>query len=85
MLAMCASNDGFVLAEKDLKMRGSGDIFGTRQSGLPAFKVADIVEDFNILEEARRVAADIVKDPKWMLDPRWEVLLTELKKTGQFD
>lgn len=80
MLAMCASNDGFVLAEKDLKMRGSGDIFGTRQSGLPAFKVADIVEDFNILEEARRVAADIVKDPKWMLDPRWEVLLTELKK-----
>ncbi len=85
MLAMCKTNDGFVLAEKDLKMRGSGEIFGTRQSGLPEFKTADIVEDFNILEEARRVSAEIVKDPKWMLDPRWEVLLTELKKEGQFD
>ncbi|WP_438839081.1 ATP-dependent DNA helicase RecG [Streptococcus pluranimalium] len=85
MLAMCETNDGFVLAEKDLKMRGSGEIFGTRQSGLPEFKTADIVEDFNILEEARRVSAEIVKDPKWMLDPRWEVLLTELKKEGQFD
>ncbi|MDY3024264.1 MAG: ATP-dependent DNA helicase RecG [Streptococcus hyovaginalis] len=85
MLAMCETNDGFVLAEKDLKMRGSGEIFGTRQSGLPEFQTADIIEDFAILEEARRVASEIVKDSKWMLDPRWEVLLAELKKDGQFD
>ena len=39
---------------EDLKMRGSGEIFGTRQSGLPEFQVADIIEDFPILEEARR-------------------------------
>ncbi len=43
-----------VLAEEDLKMRGS-EIFGTRQSGLPEFQVADIIEDFPILEEARKV------------------------------
>ncbi|MFV8214282.1 ATP-dependent DNA helicase RecG, partial [Streptococcus pluranimalium] len=85
MLAMCATNDGFVLAEKDLKMRGSGEIFGTRQSGLPEFQMADIIEDFAILEEARRVASEIVKDSKWMLDPRWEVLLADLKKESQFD
>lgn len=85
MLAMCETNDGFVLAEKDLKMRGSGEIFGTRQSGLPEFKTADIVEDFPILEEARRVAAEIVQDSNWQKDPRWNVLLKGLKREGQFD
>lgn len=85
MLAMCETNDGFVLAEKDLKMRGSGEIFGTRQSGLPEFKAADIVEDFPILEEARRVAAEIVKDSNWQKDKRWSVLLEGLKREGQFD
>ena len=48
---------GFVLAEEDLKMRGSGEIFGTRQSGIPEFQVADLVEDYPILEEARKVAS----------------------------
>lgn len=85
MTAMCQTNDGFLLAEKDLQMRGSGEIFGTRQSGLPEFKTADVVEDFPILEEARRMAVVIVKDKRWMLDPRWEMLLNELKKKGQFD
>ena len=47
---MTETTNGFVLAEEDLKMRGSGEIFGTRQSGLPEFQVADIIEDFPILE-----------------------------------
>lgn len=85
MLAMCETDDGFVLAEKDLKMRGSGEIFGTRQSGLPEFKTADIIEDIPILEEARRVAADIVKDSNWRHDSRWEVVSKFLTKEEQFD
>ncbi|MBF0845239.1 DNA helicase RecG, partial [Streptococcus danieliae] len=46
MKIMTETTDGFRLAEEDLKMRGSGEIFGTRQSGLPEFQVADILEDF---------------------------------------
>ena len=55
MRIMTETTNGFVLAEEDLKMRGSGEIFGTKQSGLPEFHVADIIEDFPILEEARKV------------------------------
>ncbi|MGT2929401.1 ATP-dependent DNA helicase RecG [Streptococcus dentasini] len=85
MSAMCETTDGFVLAEEDLKMRGSGEIFGTRQSGIPEFQVADIVEDYNILEEARKVASQIVQDTHWQEDPRWQILLPHLKETGNFD
>ena len=85
MQAMCETTDGFVLAEEDLKMRGSGEIFGTRQSGIPEFQVADIVEDYNILEEARRVASQIVSDPNWRESPEWQVLGAHLISQGEFD
>ena len=48
------TNDGFKIAEADLKLRGPGDILGIRQHGLPALKIADLVADFEILEVARR-------------------------------
>ena len=57
MKIMTETTNGFVLAEEDLKMRGSGEIFGTRQSGIPEFQVADLVEDYPILEEARKLPA----------------------------
>ena len=63
MKIMTETTNGFVLAEEDLKMRGSGEIFGTRQSGIPEFQVADLVEDYPILEEARKVASQIVATP----------------------
>ncbi|WP_165329240.1 ATP-dependent DNA helicase RecG [Streptococcus tangpeifui] len=85
MQAMCETTDGFVLAEEDLKMRGSGEIFGTRQSGIPEFQVADIVEDYNILEEARKVASQIVAQKDWQADPRWSMLSANLKERGNFD
>ena len=85
MQAMCETTDGFVLAEEDLKMRGSGEIFGTRQSGIPEFQVADIVEDYNILEEARRVASQIVSDSNWREDPDWQVLEVHLRSQSEFD
>jgi ATP-dependent DNA helicase RecG len=61
---MTATNDGFKIAEKDLEIRGPGDIEGTRQSGLLNFKLANIVSDKVILEAARDAASDILdKDP----------------------
>ncbi|MEX2803673.1 ATP-dependent DNA helicase RecG [Streptococcus sp. H31] len=85
MKAMTQTTDGFLLAEADLKLRGSGEIFGTRQSGLPEFQVADVIEDFNILEEARRVAALIVSDSHWQQDERWQVIVPNLKQNDSFD
>lgn len=62
--AMTESNDGFALSEVDLKLRGPGDMMGTRQSGLIEFKIADLVKDQEVLLHARRLAAKIVeKDP----------------------
>lgn len=54
---MCETTDGFVLAERDFAIRGPGDVFGTRQSGVPPFKVADPIKDSKLLEIARRDAA----------------------------
>ena len=59
-----SSNDGFELAEQDLKLRGPGDYLGTRQSGLPNFKIAQI-SDFEILQQARQTASELLAiDPK---------------------
>ena len=61
---MVETNDGFKIAEVDLELRGAGDYFGTRQSGLPGFRVANIVTDTDILNLARREAFDLVeRDP----------------------
>lgn len=85
MQIMTETTDGFVLAEADLKMRGSGEIFGTRQSGLPEFKVADLVEDYPILEEARKVAQTITRQPDWKNQPENAVFLPYLNKKEHFD
>lgn len=85
MKIMTETTDGFILAEADLKMRGSGEIFGTRQSGLPEFQVANIVEDYPILEEARRVASQIVSEENWQKNPNWSVLLKYLKDKEELD
>jgi ATP-dependent DNA helicase RecG len=53
---MAKSNDGFVIAEKDLELRGPGELLGTKQSGLPEFRIANIVRDQQILDRARREA-----------------------------
>lgn len=58
MEIMTSTTDGFLLSERDLEMRGPGDFFGVRQSGLPQFKVADITEDYRILEVARLEAIE---------------------------
>jgi ATP-dependent DNA helicase RecG len=57
------SNDGFFIAEMDLKLRGPGEFFGTKQSGLPSLRIANILRDQEILEIARREAVDFVNQP----------------------
>ena len=85
MKIMTETTDGFVLAEEDLKMRGSGEIFGTRQSGLPEFQVADILEDYPILEEARKVASQIVSMPDWRTNADWHIVALHLDKQDYLD
>jgi len=62
---MESTTDGFKIAEADLEIRGPGDFLGTRQSGLPDFRVANILRDGTILEQARQAAFDLLdKDPE---------------------
>ena len=75
---MVATHDGFRIAEVDLALRGPGEFFGPRQSGLPEFRVADLLRDAALLEEARREALAIVgKDPE-LHDPGHRALRAEL-------
>ena len=64
---MVRTNDGFEIAEVDLKLRGPGDLQGTQQSGILDLKIADIVKDEMILQYARNLAIDILND-----DPQLE-------------
>ena len=65
MKVMVQTNDGFVISEKDLELRGSGEFLGTRQHGLPEFKIANLFEDMPILKLVQGLAIKIVEeDPK---------------------
>ncbi|HZK27359.1 MAG TPA: ATP-dependent DNA helicase RecG [Thermoclostridium sp.] len=61
MEIMTQYNDGFMISEKDMELRGPGDIFGTRQHGLPEFKIANLYEDIEILKEVQKTANDIIE------------------------
>jgi len=72
--AMTATNDGFRIAEVDLELRGPGEFFGTRQSGLPEFRAAELLRDTSLLEEARREANGIVSRDPELADPAHRAL-----------
>ena len=61
--AMVRTNDGFQIAELDLELRGPGEFFGTRQAGLPSFRVANLMRDAQLLEAAKREAAAVIAGP----------------------
>ena len=64
MEVMVKTNDGFVISEKDLSLRGTGEFFGTKQHGLPEFKIANLFEDMELLKSVQSVAINIMsKDP----------------------
>lgn len=70
MQTMTATNNGFVIAEKDLAMRGPGDLYGTRQSGTFKFKLADIIHDTHILEQTREAAQHILSEDPGLTLPQ---------------
>lgn len=64
MKVISSSNDGFVISEKDLELRGSGEFFGTRQHGIPEFKIANLFEDISLLKQAQAIALEIINKDK---------------------
>jgi len=73
------TDDGFLLAEEDLKMRGPGEFFGTRQSGLPDLKVANL-GDIHVLEQARRAALDLFREDPAMSQPEHQLLAQKVRE-----
>ncbi|MET1032655.1 ATP-dependent DNA helicase RecG [Domibacillus tundrae] len=82
MTAMTETNDGFVLSEKDLELRGPGDFFGRKQSGLPEFKMADMVHDYRALETAREDANTLINDPAFWTNDEYRHLRSALTDSG---
>ena len=62
MQVMCQTNDGFIISEKDLELRGSGDFFGTAQHGIPEFKIANLFHDMGILKQAQIAVQKLMED-----------------------
>ena len=79
MKVMCDTNDGFIISEKDLELRGSGDFFGTEQHGLPEFKIANLFEDIGILKKVQKIALNIMEDDP-MLEKEKNIKLNNLVK-----
>jgi ATP-dependent DNA helicase RecG len=74
---MVETTDGFKIAEKDLEIRGPGEFFGTRQSGLPTLRVANLIRDHDILAAARREAINYVEHPP--SEEKFREFVTHLK------
>jgi ATP-dependent DNA helicase RecG len=71
---LCESNDGFVIAQKDLELRGPGELLGTRQTGLAELKVADLIRDADLLPQVRQAAEELLRDNASVIAPlrrRW--------------
>ncbi|MCU0403190.1 MAG: ATP-dependent DNA helicase RecG [Chitinophagaceae bacterium] len=81
---MCQTNDGFKIAEKDMELRGPGDIEGTRQSGLLNFKLASLVNDSALMEQAQRMALQILeKDIELMMNENLPLRYHLLNQKGK--
>jgi ATP-dependent DNA helicase RecG len=74
---MVETNDGFKIAEIDLRLRGPGEFFGTRQWGIPAFRIGNLIRDQEILEWAKREASSFVEHPS--LSEEWEAFVSYLR------
>ena len=80
---LATTSDGFRIAEEDLRLRGPGQFFGTRQHGLPELRVADLIEDFDLLRLARRDAFEIVREDVDLSAPHHHRLRHEVLRAYQ--
>ena len=80
---MTETNNGFIIAEKDLEIRGPGDIMGTQQSGVITLKIADLMSDQEILTYARKCAKKILEEDKDLLDNKNKTLLNTYNHIAQ--
>lgn len=78
MRIMTETNDGFVLSERDLELRGPGDFFGKKQSGTPEFKIGDVVHDYRALETARKDAVQLIESPHFWQGDEYRLLRENL-------
>ena len=83
--ALCATNDGFKIAEEDLALRGPGDFFGSRQHGLPQFKAANLSLDMALLSCARQAAEDALSDPNYIHDPTFPAMQARIRNIFRDD
>ena len=74
------TSDGFRVAEEDLKLRGPGDFFGFRQSGVPMLKMADMMSDVALLESAKNAAAELLESDPTLEKPENAALSARLEK-----
>src|SRR5690606_38041716 len=77
---MVRTNDGFEIAEVDLRLRGPGDLMGTQQSGLPELKIADLVQDAGLLQAARKAAKRLLDVDPDLHDPSNAVVAGTLRE-----
>lgn len=77
---MADSNDGFYISEMDLKLRGPGDFFGTRQHGLPELGIARLPDDMKTLRAAQSTALSLAEDPNFLNDSSWSQARRELER-----
>ncbi|MCD4823978.1 MAG: DNA helicase RecG, partial [Phycisphaerae bacterium] len=77
---LVGSRDGFKIAEEDLRIRGPGEFFGTKQHGLPELKVADLIKDFDLLRMARRDAFAIIDEDPSLAAPHNQQLRAMMLK-----
>jgi ATP-dependent DNA helicase RecG len=83
---MTQTNDGFIIAEQDLRLRGPGEFLGTRQSGLPDLILADLVDDTATLESARAAALALVEaDPDLTAYPQLRRAVQRFDRDGELD
>ena len=78
--ALCATNDGFKIAEKDLELRGPGDFFGSRQHGLPQLQVADLAGDTRVLQEAKQAAEEVLRADPALEQPEHRPILERVRR-----
>lgn len=84
MKVMTDTDDGFEVSRRDLELRGPGDFFGTKQSGLPEFRLADMVSDYELMEEARDDAADLTAREDFWVDAAYARVRSVLQKDQIF-